>query len=117
MKVISLLLFIVSIFEIKSGLKGFTEKYCLDYYLKASEEYQAFSKDFCRSLGLEDPDNKCCYIKFEFGNGTFTGCYEITMEEFYNIKTLKKEMEFKFIECNSNSYLYGSLLLISVLLL
>ena len=121
MKVITLLLFIASISIINSGLDGFSQKTCSQYHNKKDEEHQAFSKDFCRTLGVEDPENKCCYVKYETDNGTYYNCYELTQAEFYNIKTvrdaLKASSGLKTIECDSSSYLYGSLILILALLL
>ena len=121
MKVITLLLFIASISIINSGLDGFSEKTCQEYEDKTDEAHQAFSKDFCRTLGLEDPENKCCYVKYETNNGTFYNCIELTQAEFYNIKSVKDALKstkgLKTIECDSSSYLYGSLILILALLL
>ena len=123
MKVVTLLLFIASFYVIESTLQGFTNKFCTDYENKQTEDYQAFSKAFCDTLGLENSQNKCCYVKYKKGNGTFFNCVELTPSQFYHIKDLKKSFEtnnncdVKTIECESSSYLYGSLLLILVLLL
>ena len=120
MKATTLLLFIASICVIQSGLDGFREKSCSDFQFKTDEDHQAYSKDFCRTLGLRDSDNKCCYVKFQQNNGTFYGCYEVTLKEFYDIKTVRDDLKTRYglkkIVCDSSSYLYGSLLLILVLL-
>ena len=124
MKAITLLLIIVSISVMQSSLSGygFTNKWCTDYENKYDEEHQAFSKDFCSTLAVEDPENKCCYIKFEKSNGTFYNCVELTLNQFYHIKEIKTSFQntegakVKSIECESSSYLYGSLLLILALL-
>ena len=59
MRATTLSIFITSISIIKSALDGFTEKCCQDYENKQDENHQAFSKDFCRTLSVEDRDNKC----------------------------------------------------------
>ena len=121
MKVITLLLFFASISIINSGLEGFTQKTCKAYDNKTEENLQAFSKDFCRTLGVEDPEHKCCYVKYERDSRTYYNCYEVTQAQFYNIKSLRDDLKssrgLKTIECDSSSYLYGSLILILALLL
>ena len=120
MKVTTLLLFFATIAVI-SAFPGFSDKVCTQF-TGESEENQAFSKDFCRSLGITTSWDKCCYVKYKNENGYFYNCVQITMEQFYNIKEYKKELadtknaEIKSIECDSSSYLYGSLLLLLVFL-
>ena len=121
MKIITLLLFIASISLVKSTLDGFTDKWCDDYENKKDENHQAFSKGFCMSLAVNNAENKCCYIKYKTDNGTFYNCAELAPSQFYNIKEYKRAFESKYgdvktIECDSSSYLYGSFLLILVLL-
>ena len=121
MKVTILLFF--AILAVKSSLVGFSSKVCTDYSGKTDEDHQAFSKDFCRTLGLTGNGDKCCYVKYKNTEGKyFYNCVQITMNEFYNIKEYKKNLEsdyswdIKSIECDSSSYLYGSLLLLLVFL-
>ncbi len=122
MKAATILLFISLLYAIKSTLQGFNNKWCTDYENNQNEDYQAFSKDFCDTLALEDSQNKCCYVKYKKNNGTYYNCVELTPSQFYNIKDLKKAFEtnngcdVKTIECESSSYLYGSILLIFILL-
>ena len=121
MKATALLLFFATIAVI-SALPGFSDKICTDYFAKTDEDHQAFSKDFCRSLGITTSGDKCCYVKYKNERGYFYNCVQITMEQFYNIKEYKKELadiknaEIKSIECDSSSYLYASLLLLLVFL-
>ena len=122
MKVTTLLLFL-AINAVMSSLPGFTDKICTDYYNKDDEDHQAFSKDFCRTLGITGDGDKCCYLKYKDSNGrNLFNCIQVTREEFYNIKDYKKALEannrwdIKSIECDSSSYLYASLLLLLVFL-
>ena len=120
MKVTILLFFAIS--TVMSALIGFNKKVCTDYYNKQNEDNQAFSKDFCRTLGLTNDGDKCCYVKYKINENYFFNCVQIDMEEFYNIKEYKNRLEtlnswdIKSIECDSSSYLYGSLLLLLVFL-
>ena len=121
MKVITFLFF--ATIAVISSLPGFTDKTCSQFYRKTDEEHQAFSKDFCRTLGLTDNGDKCCYMRYKTNDGAnYYNCIQVTMEEFYNIKEYKKVLEnnnqwdIKSIECDSSSYLYGSLLLLLVFL-
>ena len=121
MKVTTLLL-LLAINAVMLSLPGFTDKICTDYFDKEEEDRQAFSKDFCRSLGITGDGDKCCYLKYKKGENYFFNCIQVTMEEFYNIKEHKKnlaaskEWDIKSIECDSSSYLYASLLLLLVFL-
>ena len=122
MKVASLLIFIAAISFIESSVRGFTDKTCTEYYNKQDEEHQAFSKDFCRSLGITEGGDKCCYIKYKTESGYYYNCVQVTMSDFYNIKEYRDSLEtirgwdIKSIECDSSSYLYASLLLLLVFL-
>ena len=120
MKVASLLIFIAAISFIESSVRGFTDKTCTEYYNKQDEEHQAFSKDFCRSLE-QDKDHKCCYIKYKVGDNTYFNCIPLTLNQFYNVKSIKengddKGWDVKNIVCDSSSYLYGSLFLLLIFL-
>ena len=123
MKMLYLLVLFSSICIIKSTLRGFTSnKECTDFQ-GTDESKQAFSKDFCRTLILQDSSNKCCYIKYEVGEKTYFNCAELSIQEFYDIKTAKDTFGSKFeaskvksLECDSSSYLYASLLLILIFL-
>ena len=121
MKVITFLFF--ATIAVISSLPGFSDKVCSDYFRTTDEDHQAFSKDFCRTLGLTDNGDKCCYMRYKTNDGAnYYNCIQVTMEEFYNIKDYKKALEtnnswdIKSIECDSSSYLYGSLLLLLVFL-
>ena len=124
MKMLYLLVLLSSIYIIKSSLYGFkSDKKCKDYQGKTNSEYQAFSKDFCRTLILENTSNKCCHIRYETGEGTFFNCVELNLNQFYNIKETKNYYQTEFsaskinsLECDSSSYLYTSLLLILIFL-
>ena len=122
MKVVSLLVFILAIYTIESSVGDFNDKSCLDY--KGLEpEKQAFSKDFCRSLGLSDSTKKCCYVRYKQNDKSYYNCVELTLEQFYDMKTTKtvigKELggDVKSLVCNSSSYLYNSLFLLLIALL
>ena len=119
---VTILLFFATLVVISFSLPGFSDKICTDFYNKTEENYQAFSKDFCRTLGLTNDGEKCCYIKYKIGDKYYFNCIQVTMAEFYNIKEYKNALEaskswdIKSIECDSSSYLYGSLLLLLVFL-
>ena len=120
MKVASLLIFIAAISLIESSVRGFRDKSCSDYYNKQDEEHQAFSKDFCRSLE-QDKEHKCCYIKYKIGESTYYNCIQLTLNDFYNVKSIKdngagQNWDVKNIVCDSSSYLYGSLFLLLIFL-
>ena len=117
MKVFSLLVIIAVISSISSTLTGFTNKTCSSYSNKTDEDHQAFSKDFCRTLGVTSSTNKCCYVKRKLSNDRYYyNCIEITQAQFYDIKDTKDRLsslgEIKNIICDSSSYLSGSLLLL-----
>ena len=113
----------VTICIIKSSLRGFTsDKECTDFQ-GTEESKQAFSKDFCRTLILQDSSNKCCHIKYEVGEKTYFNCAELSIQQFYDIKKAKDTFgsdfgasKVKSLECDSSSYLYASLLLILIFL-
>ena len=122
MKVTPLLL-LLAINAVMSSLPGFTDKICTEYYNKTDEDHQAFSKDFCRTLGITGDGDKCCYVKYKDSNGRyFFNCVQVAMEQFYNIKDFKNGLgnannwDIRSIECDSSSYLYASLLLLLVFL-
>ena len=118
MKVLSLLVLIAIFAVIESSIPGFTKKNCTDYEpnfeLGYGESKPAFSKDFCASLHVEEPTNKCCYLKYKYNDNTFFSCYEVTEEEFWDIDKeidgIKLLYDVKNLVCDS-SYLTGSLLL------
>ena len=121
MKVTTLLFF--TTIAVISSLPGFSDKVCSDYFRTTDEDHQAFSKDFCRTLGITDNGDKCCYLKYRTSGGQYYhNCVQVTMEQFYNIKEYRDYLEqnnswdIKSIECDSSSYLYGSLLLLLVFL-
>ena len=128
MKYIKLLLFAVIISVIKSDLNGyFTLQSCGNFNgnsvtdpIEAAKN-QAFSKDFCRALYTTS--GKCCYCKYKKGDQTFYNCVELTLAEYYDIDTKIKKLEderdidIKSLECDSSSYLYGSLLFLLAFLL
>ena len=117
MKYIKLLLFLAAVSLIESPLPGFSEKKCSDY--SGDEEIQqAYSKDFCRALKLDSPYDKCCYMKYKNSAGHyFYNCVELSPSEFNHIDDTigdreKGGIDIKSLECDSSSYLYGSLLLL-----
>ena len=120
MKVTSILIFLAVLCSI-TGLEGFTVKKCSDKFGE-NPENQAYSKDFCRSTEY-DSDKKCCFLKYKNERGTFYNCLELSMSEFARIKNTIKYYEtqnginIKSLECDSSSYLYGSLLFILIFLL
>ena len=126
MKYIKLLLFAVIISVIKSDLDGyFTLQTCGNFNGQTASidgaKNQAFSKDFCRALYTTS--GKCCYCKYKKGDQTFYNCVELTLAEYYDIDTKIKKLEderdidIKSLECDSSSYLYGSLLFLLAFLL
>ena len=124
MKVITILILFTVISIINSSLNGFTSKSCTDYFNKqgVDESTQAFSKDFCRTLKVSDSSNLCCFLKYKMETHTFYNCAEVTQAEFQDIDQKISNLEtsygydVKSLECNSSSYLFGSLLLLLVFL-
>ena len=127
MKVITILILFTVISIINSSLNGFTSKSCTDYFNKTgvNESTQAFSKDFCRTLKVSDSSNRCCFMKYKIDNKTYYNCIEVTQAEFQDIDQKIRDLEagltvynidIKSLECNSSSYLFGSLLLFLVFL-
>ena len=126
MKYIKLLLFAVIISVIKSDLDGyFTLQTCGNFNGQTASidgaKNQAFSKDFCRALYTTS--GKCCYCKYKKGDQTFYNCVELTLAEYYDIDTTidhledVRDIDIKSLECDSSSYLYGSLLFLLAFLL
>ena len=130
MKATSFLIFIAVTAVINSSLQGFTVKRCDDYYNKQDIGHQAYSLDFCKTLDKSnyDSEDKCCFLKYKTSNGaTFYNCRLVKVAEFHHIKDTIKSIEaslkvdgadvdVKSLECSSSSYLFGSLLLLLVLL-
>ena len=125
MKVTSIFLLIALFAVINSGLYGFNEKSCSDYYhLDAndnSEKNQGFSRSFCRSLAIEEGYAQCCYLKYKIGDATYYNCVPVTLSEYYDIDAKIDSLEgqgidVKSLECTSSSYLYGSFLLLLFIL-
>ena len=126
MKYIKLLLFAVIISVIKSDLDDyFTQQRCDKFNGQTASidgaNTQAFSKDFCRALYTTS--GKCCYCKYKKGDQTFYNCVELTLAEYYDIDTTintlesQRGIDIKSLECDSSSYLYGSLLFLLAFLL
>ena len=118
MKVLSLLVLIAIFAVIESSIPYFSNKNCSDYEPNWFVLYlskPAFSKDFCASLHVQEPTNKCCYLKFKNNDNTFYSCHELTEEEFWDIDkeidAIKSYYDVKNLVCDSSSYLTGSLLL------
>ena len=124
MKVNTILILFTVISFINSSLSGFLPKSCNDYFNKqgVDESTQAFSKDFCRTLKVSDSSNLCCFLKYKMETQTFYNCAEVTQAEFQDIDQKISNLEtsygydVKSLECNSSSYLFGSLLLLLVFL-
>ena len=123
MKVSSIFLLIALFTIIKSDLSGFSEKNCNQYFITEDEDYQAFSRIFCKTLALKDGDEQCCYLKYKNRDDkTFYNCAPLTLSQYSDIdKTIKSlENEYKIniksLECTSSSYLYGSFLLLLIIL-
>ena len=127
MKAATLLIFLASLAFSISQLEGFRNgKTCSEYYNQQGRDRQAYSKDFCRSLQLSG--YKCCFLKYEVqetdGKKTYYKCAELTWNQFAKIDQAKSDIKsdlgadikIKSLECESSSYLYGSLLLLLVLL-
>ena len=127
MKYIKLLLFAVIISVIKSKLSGFTNQRACEYFNGQNltvdgAKLQAFSKDFCRALYVSS--GKCCYYKYKIGDNTYYNCKQLTLAEYYDIdatidslEDANSNLDVKSLECDSSSYLYGSLLFLLVFLL
>ena len=126
MKATFFLIFIAVIAVINSALKGFLEKTCDEYYNKQDIGHQAYSLDFCRTLDKSnyDSEDKCCFLKYKRNGNTYYNCRLVRVDEFHHIKdTIKSikaslgvDVDVKSLECSSSSYLFGSLLLLLVLL-
>ena len=124
MKVNTILILFTVISFINSSLSGFPSKSCTEYFNKqgVDESTQAFSKDFCRTLKVSDSSNLCCFLKYKMETQTFYNCAEVTQAEFQDIDQKISNLEtsygydVKSLECNSSSYLFGSLLLLLVFL-
>ena len=124
MKVNTILILFTVISFINSSLSGFPPKSCTDYFNKqgVDESTQAFSKDFCRTLKVSDSSNLCCFLKYKMETHTFYNCAEVTQAEFKDIDQKISNLEtsygydVKSLECNSSSYLFGSLFLLLVFL-
>ena len=119
MKATILFIFLALLTIINSQLSQFTTKKCSEYYNKQETNYQAYSKDFCRTLKLEY-GSKCCFLKYTFNERTYYNCAELNLNQFVDIDKGKNEISkegwnIKSLECDSSSYLYGSLLLLLVL--
>ena len=117
MKVLSLLLLILFISEIGADLDGFKNHFCTEYTGTLAEQ-QAFSKDFCRTLGLEEGYAQCCYVKYKISESTYYNCIQLTLAQLNDMDTAKdyarqqlKSDDIKSLLCTSSSYLYGSILL------
>ena len=115
MKVLSLLVLITIFAVIESSLPGFTKKNCSDYGISTNTTKQGYSKDFCASLHVRIPTNKCCYLKYKNGDNDYYNCIELSEQQFWNIEDevdiLKQRIDVKNLICDSSSYLTGSLLL------
>ena len=122
MKVSSIFLLITLFTIIESDLVGFNPMYCTDYFNKQTEENQAFSRGFCKSLGIDAATYQCCYLKYKSGDRTYYNCAPLTLSQFYDIDSTKDSFEqsydwdVKSLECTSSSYLYGSFLLLLFIL-
>ena len=122
MKVSSLLLLIFFISEIEATLIGFDNYTCTDYRGTGINQ-QAYSRDFCRSLGINAGYAQCCFVKYKISGNTFYNCIQLTIGQFYDMDTAKEYArthlgaeEIKSLECTSSSYLYGSFLLLLFIL-
>ena len=115
MKALSFLILIAIFTVMDSSLVSFSKKNCKEFNGKG-EKQQAYSKDFCRSLHVENPTHKCCYLKYKLNDNYYYNCVELTEREFWDIDatidSLKNSKDVKNLVCDSSSYLYGSLLLI-----
>ena len=115
MKALSFLVLIAIFTVMDSGIPGFSKKNCKDFS-GTGETQQAYSKGFCKSLHVDDPTHKCCYLKYKNNDNYYYNCVELTENEFWDIDTtidrLKVSRNVKNLVCDSSSYLYGSLLLI-----
>ena len=128
MKATFFLIFIAVIAVINSSLQGFNLKRCDDYYNKTDLERQAYSLDFCKTLYKSNYEDKCCFLKYKTSDGkTYYNCKLVNVSDFHHIKDTIKSIEaslkvdgfdvdVKSLECSSSSYLFGSLLLLLVLL-
>ena len=122
MKVSTIFLLISLFAMMKSSLTGFATKYCNDYF-GAGEEHQAYSRGFCRSLAISTGMAQCCYLKYKVDQNTYYNCYELNLQQYYDIDSTIESLEnqhstwdIKSLECTSSSYLYGSFLLLLFIL-
>ena len=127
MKSINAFLLIMLIYAANSDLEGFDVQNCLDYtpsfFTGSSTHNPAFSLDFCRSTYYNtNTYAQCCFIKWKDSNNVkYYNCYPVTSTHLYYdidplVDTIKSQVsELDSLDCSS-SYLYGSLLLIAVLL-
>ena len=115
----TILIFFTILIMIKAQLDSFTHKSCADYDPKQSGTgaKQAYSKDFCRTLSY-DSSKKCCFFKYKGDDGNNYNCLELDYSEFLDIDKTIKSLGYnvKSLECDSSSYLYGSLLLLLIFL-
>ena len=115
------LIFFAILIVIKASLDSFSHKTCNEYDPIKGEGKPAYSKDFCRTLYYESP-KKCCFFKYKKDGLNYYNCLELEYSEFAKIddkiNAIKKEHNFdvKSLECDSSSYLYGSLLLLFIFL-
>ena len=122
MKVYSLLLIFAVISVIKSPLENFNLKFC-EYYTPRSGNY-AYSRDFCRSLAIGTSiAYQCCYVKFKDGDVTHHHCVPLSLGQYYDIDQAEEDVkatysisDLKSLECTSSTYLYGSFLLLLLIL-
>ena len=116
----TILTFFTILIMIKAQLDSFTHKSCADYdpTQSGSGAKQAYSKDFCRTLSY-DSSKKCCFFKYKGEDGyNYYNCLELDYTEFLDIDKTIKSLNYnvKSLECDSSSYLYGSLLLLLIFL-
>ena len=119
MKAIILIFFTILII-IKAELDSFSHKTCAEYdpTQSGTGAKHAYSKDFCRTLSY-DSSKKCCFFKYKGEDGLNNyNCLEIDYSEFLDIDKKIKSLSYnvKSLECDSSSYLYGSLLLLLIFL-
>ena len=117
----ALIAFMLIYFSAQSNF-SFTVKNCTDY--SPSGGHAAFSLDFCRATNYDtDKYAKCCYLRWEDKDGKRKyNCLPVTALELADIDEKIDQLEknnitdVKSLDCKS-SYLYGSLLLVILLLL
>ena len=122
MKAYSLLLIFAVISVIKSPLENFNLKFC-EYYRPRTGNY-SYSRDFCRSLAIGTSNAyQCCYLRYKENDATYHNCVPLTLADFYDIDAAKDRVkttysisDLKSLECTSSTYLYGSFLLLLLIL-